>query len=118
MADLRDFIVASRTTVEELQQRVEVNRALLGVLDVYNIPLPPDDMAIGWTCLEYPSTVDHSGKEVEITLDADKARMMDRLEIQKNQFEGVVEDLAKQVKEMQALTDYDDKKRLQKVSTI
>ena len=112
LADLRDFIVASRTTVEELQQRVEVNRALLGVLDVYNIPLPPDDMAIGWTCLEYPSTVDHSGKEVEITLDADKARMMDRLEIQKNQFEGVVEDLAKQVKEMQALTDYDDKEKI------
>ena len=57
------------------------------------MPLPLDDMSLSWRLLEYPSTVDHSGKEVEITLDADKVRMIDRLEAQKAAFEATMEEL-------------------------
>ena len=53
--------------------------------------------------------MDHEGKEVEITLDADKVRMMDRLDMQKQQFETVIDTLASDVKAAKLIADYEGK---------
>lgn len=112
LADLRDFIISSRDTVERLKGRVAACRYKLGILNKYFVPLGPDDVQLSWSTLEYPSTIDHSGKEVEITLDADKVRMMDKLELQKGQFEQTMETLLADVKAAQLLSDYDDKEKI------
>ena len=111
LADLRDFIVSSRNTVELLKSRVSLCRQTLDILSIYNTSLPIEDMTLSWSTLEYPSTVDHSGKEVEITLDADKVRMMDKLELQKGQFEQLMEKLLGEVKKAKAMSDYDNKEK-------
>jgi dynein heavy chain len=54
--------------------------------------------------------------KVEIALEADKIRMMDRLSLQKEQFERVVENLGQEVKNAKLLDDYGDKEKI--VETI
>ena len=112
LADLRDFIEASKATVNDLKKSVSDNRNTLKLLEKYSIPLPIEDMGLSWSTLEYPSKVEHSGKEVEIALEADKIRMMDRLALQKDQFEKVVENLGKEVKAGMKLDDYSDKEKI------
>jgi dynein heavy chain, axonemal len=112
LADLRDFIISSRDTVERLKGRVAACRLKLSILNRYLMPLGAEDTALSWSTLEYPSTVDHSGKEVEITLDADKVRMMDRLELQKGQFEQLMETLLADVKAATLVSDYEDKEKV------
>jgi dynein heavy chain len=112
LADLRDFIEASKATVNDLKKSVADNRNTLKLLEQYNISLPIEDMGLSWSTLEYPSKVEHSGKEVEIALEADKIRMMDRLALQKDQFEKVVENLGKEVKAGMKLDDYADKEKI------
>ena len=86
---------------------------------MYSIPLPPDDMALSWSTLEYPSSVDHTGKEVEIILEADKVRMMDKLALEKEQFEQYVEQLGVQVKDAKLLSDYEDKEKIaEKINSL
>jgi dynein heavy chain, axonemal len=112
LADLRDFIEASKATVGDLKKSVSDNRSTLKLLEKYSIFLPIEDMGLSWSTLEYPSKVEHSGKEVEIALEADKIRMMDRLALQKDQFERIVENLGKDVKAGMKLDDYSDKEKI------
>ena len=56
--------------------------------------------------MEYPAKVEHSGKEVEIALEADKIRMMDRLQAQKEKFEKDLVLLEDEVKTGMKLSDY------------
>ncbi|RYG70357.1 hypothetical protein EON64_00405, partial [archaeon] len=112
LADLRDFIETSKATVTDLKKSVEDNRAMLRLLDKYNILPPIEDMGICWSTLEYPSKVEYCGKEVEIALEADKIRMMDRLALQKDQFEKVIENLGLDVKKGLQLDDYTDKEKI------
>lgn len=119
LADLRDFIEASKATVNDLKKQVSDVRSTLKLLEKYNIPLPVEDMGLSWSTLEYPSKVEHSGKEVEIALEADKIRMMDRLALQKDQFEKVVENLGVDVKNGMLLDDYSDREKIvEKVNAL
>ena len=108
LAALREFIEQSRITVEDYKKVVSVNRQLLSILEAYHCPIPLDDMSLAWSALEYPPKIDNAGKEVEIQLEADKIRMMDRLSLQKDQFEKTVEDLQTQVNEASKFGDYDN----------
>eukprot|EP00599_Poterioochromonas_sp_BG-1_P008225 CAMPEP_0173135378 /NCGR_PEP_ID=MMETSP1105-20130129/1860_1 /TAXON_ID=2985 /ORGANISM="Ochromonas sp., Strain BG-1" /LENGTH=4194 /DNA_ID=CAMNT_0014047373 /DNA_START=78 /DNA_END=12662 /DNA_ORIENTATION=- len=112
LADLRDFIETSKTTVAELKKTVSDIRGTLKLLEKYNIPLTVEDMGLSWSTLEYPSKVEHSGKEVEIALEADKIRMMDRLALQKDQFEKTIEQLGNEVKAGMLLDDYNDREKV------
>jgi len=49
---------------------------------------------------------------MEILLEADKIRMMDRLAMQSKQFELVVENLGKQVLGASSLDDYNDREKI------
>uniref|UniRef100_A0A7S3HTS3 Dynein heavy chain n=1 Tax=Spumella elongata TaxID=89044 RepID=A0A7S3HTS3_9STRA len=112
LAELRDFIETSKETVNDLKRSVVEIRKTLQMLEAYNIPLSVEDMGLSWSTLEYPSKVEHSGKEVEIALEADKIRMMDRLAMQKDQFERVVENLGVEVKLHMKLDDYSDREKI------
>jgi dynein heavy chain len=112
LAVLRDFIEASKATVQELKNSVNETRKTLKMLETYNIPLSVDDMSLSWSTLEYPSKVEYSGKEVEIALKADKIRMMDKLAAQKEAFEKVVENLGREVKAGLLLDNYDEKEKV------
>lgn len=112
LADLRDFIEKSKATVNDLKKSVEDTRGMLRLLDRYSILLPIEDMGLSWSTLEYPSKVEYCGKEVEIALEADKIRMMDRLALQKEQFEKVIENLGVEVKNGLVLDDYSDKEKI------
>lgn len=112
LAELRDFIETSKETVTYLKKTVTEIRRTLQMLETYNVPLSVEDMGLSWSTLEYPSKVEFSGKEVEIALEADKIRMMDRLAMQKDQFERVVENLGAEVKLHMKLDDYSDREKI------
>ena len=104
LADLRDFIEQSKHTVEEIKVVVSDVRKSLHLLETFRIPLSVEEMGLSWSTLEYPSRVEASGREVEIALEADKIRMMDRLALQKDQFEKEkVEEKKKKAEEKQKL---------------
>ena len=49
---------------------------------------------------------------MEVALEADKIRMMDRLSLQKEQFEKVIESLKVQVKQAKLLDDYSEREKM------
>jgi dynein heavy chain, axonemal len=112
LADLRDFIEESRKTVAELKESVKANKLSVQLLEDFNYLMSSEDMWLSWSTLEYPSKVEASGREVEIALEADKIRMMDKLSLQKEQFEKVVENLGNEVKAARFLDDYGDKEKI------
>eukprot|EP01038_Epipyxis_sp_PR26KG_P008094 gene8094-10963_t len=112
LAELREFIETSRLTVQELKKTVDEVRRTLKLLERFNIPISVEDMGYSWMTLEYPSKVEYSGKEVEIMLESDKIRMMDRLQNQKEAFEKVMEQLGKDVKIGKLYDDYNDKEKI------
>jgi len=112
LADLRDFIVSSKITVNDLKKTVADTRKTIKLIETFNIPITIEDMGLSWSTLEYPSKVEFSGKEVEIALEADKVRMMDKLSLQKEQFEKVIENLSKDVKGAMKFEDYSEKEKL------
>lgn len=119
LADLREFIETSKLTVEELKQNVAETRELLSILDYFNIPIDNEDMLLSWSTLEYPPRIELSGKEMEIVLEADKIKMMDRLAIEKERFESTIESLDKQVKAAKLLDIYNEReKNVEKVNAL
>ena len=112
LADLRDFIEDAKHTVVELQANVADIRQSLELLEFHRYPLTVEDMRLSWSTLEYPSKVETSSIQVEVALEADKVRMMDRLTLQKEQFEKVLESLGLQVKAAKQLDDYTDREKM------
>lgn len=119
LADLRAFIDASRNTVTDLKKQTNDVRNTMKLLDKYSIPLPIEDVGLSWSILEFPSKVEYSGKEVEIALEADKVRMMDRLALQQDQFKKVIENLSLEVKGATLLDDYSNREKItEKVNAL
>ena len=111
LADLREFIEDSKKVVEQLRALVNETRKGLGILEIYNVPLPIEDMTLSWSTLEFPSKVEASARDVEIALEEDKIRMMDKLAFEKEMFEHVIERLEEQVKNAKTLDKYEEKER-------
>ena len=112
LADLRDFIEESKNTIAQLQAATEDNRTSLALLELYRYPLMVEDMGLSWSTLEYPLKVEQSAMMVEAALEMDKTRMMDKLTMQKEQFEKVVESLGEQVKLAMQLGDYSEREKM------
>jgi dynein heavy chain len=68
LRDLREYIKSTVATVEGIKERVKNTRRALSILDIYCVPLPVDDMMLSWSTLEYPSTIEHSGKGNEYVI--------------------------------------------------
>jgi len=109
LQDLREFIQASKKTVDDLKQLVIQTRKGLAVLDMYNVPLPIEEMALSWSTLEYPSKVEASARDVEIALEEDKIRMMDKLAMEKQKFEQLTEKLDKECKNAKNIINYEER---------
>lgn len=109
LADLREFITKSKETVELLKLEVISCRKALSVLEMCHQPLPIDEMTLSWSTLEYPSKVEASGKEVEIALEEDKIRMMDKLALEKQLFEQLLEKMELETKHVTTLGNYAEK---------
>jgi dynein heavy chain len=117
LADLRTFIEQAKSrTVVEMQGIVALVRGSHSMLESFRVPLPIDDVSLSWSTLEYPAKVEHAGKEVEIQLEGEKIRMMDRLSLQKDQFEKLIEQTGKDIKAAKLLSDYSERERV--VETI
>jgi len=99
LADLRTFIEQAKSrTVVEMMDIVAHVRGSMSMIESFRVPLPLDDVSLAWSTLEYPAKIEHAGKEVEVQLEADKIRMMDRLSLQKDQLEELIEQTCKYVK--------------------
>ena len=119
LAGLRAFIDNARNMVEDLSEVIVGVRAHLAMLEFYTVPVPVEDTFLSWSILEYPAKVEWQGKEVEVQLEADKIRMMDRLSLQKDQFEKTMEKLQSDVKDASKLSDYNDfEKLVETVNTL
>jgi dynein heavy chain len=109
LSDLRAFIEVSKKTVEEIKgQYMEVRKAH-ALLSKYLIPLPIEDITLSWSTIEYPARIDSLGKDVEVKLEEDKIRMMDKLAMEKTSFETVLERLQAGVKHAKTLSDFDQR---------
>lgn len=119
LADLRDFIQASKATVDNLKTQVKETRRALAVLDRFHVPLPVEEMTLSWSTLEYPSRVEASARDVEIALEEDKVRMMDKLALEKQQFDQLIERLESDVKRAKHFDDYNEKEaNVESVNTL
>lgn len=119
LADLRRFIEDSKATVAELKKKVGEVRGTLKMLEKYNFYTDEDTSFGSWYILSFPSRVESSGKDVEIYLEADKVRMMDRLENQKANFEKALDALDREVKEGMKLDDYANKEKItEKINSL
>ena len=112
LASLREFIEVSKKTVEDLKGQVDKARRSLHLLESVRVPISIEDMALSLSTLEYPAKVEASGKEVEIALDADKVRMMDKLALEKEAFDKEVESLGEQTRSAKVLDDYPNKEKV------
>ena len=119
LADLRDFIEDSRKAVAELKTSVATNYLSLQLLEDFKFLLTSEDMRLAWSTLEYPSRIETSGREVEIALEADKIRMMEKLSLQKEEFEKTMECLGIEVRAARLFDDYSDKDNIvERVNTL
>lgn len=112
LAELRDFIVSSKEAVAELQTRVAEARSSLSILSSFNVPLPEEDMILSWEILRYPSKIESSGREVELSLEGDKERMIVRLTFEKEQFLRQLDKIGTDVESTKQLADYSERERI------
>jgi hypothetical protein len=111
LKELREFITKSRETVEKLKDVVSNIRANIALVESFYIPLAIEEGEI-WEALTFPSIVEASGREVEIDLEADKIRMMDKLQRDKEKFEIDIELIGKRVAHSKLLENYNDREKI------
>ncbi|CAM9110379.1 unnamed protein product, partial [Ectocarpus fasciculatus] len=106
LADLRIFIEESKTTVGDIKEQYMNVRKAHNLLHMYQIALPMEDVSLSWSTVEYPARIEALGRDVEIKLEEDKIKMMDKLAMEKQLFEQLVERLEVGVKNAKTLSDY------------
>jgi dynein heavy chain len=112
LADLRDYIISSKEAVTELQSRVAESRRNLSILDSFSVPLPEEDMILSWEILKFPARIESSGREVEMSLETDKDRMMAKLTADREHFSKLVDKLGEDVQQAKLQADYGDKEKI------
>lgn len=112
LADLRDYIISSKKTVQELQARVADSREFQGILSLFSIPLQEEDMVLSWEILKYPSRIEASGREVELTLESDKDKMVVKLTSEKEHFLRLLDKIGVEVEAAKFLSDYSEKEKI------
>ena len=72
------------TEVEKMHRR-------LATLDEFSYALPADDIHLAWSTMEYPRRVHDAAYDTETRIEMDKVRMMDKLAIEKNRFDELLD---------------------------
>ncbi|CAM9175434.1 unnamed protein product [Chrysoparadoxa australica] len=107
LAALKEFIGASKGTVNDLMNEVGQVHARLAALGEFSYQMSEEDISLNWKTMDYPTMVFEGACQVEEALELDKVRMMDQLALEKEKFEEVLENFEVDVKGAKALGDYD-----------
>ena len=108
LASLKNFIQTSKDEVLAMVTEVEKMHRRLATLDEFSYALPADDIHLAWSTMEYPRRVHDAAYDTETRIEMDKVRMMDKLAIEKNRFDELLDQFEVDVKRAKALTDYDN----------
>ena len=73
----------------------------------YGIELSKDDVHLAWSTMEYPKRVHDASSEAESRIEFDKIKMIDKLALEKNEFEMKLAEFGQRVKQAQAFDDYE-----------
>ncbi|KAH8073865.1 1-aminocyclopropane-1-carboxylate synthase [Aureococcus anophagefferens] len=106
LAALKEFIANSRIEVLQMVDKVEEMHARIATFDEYCIPLSKEDTFLAWSTMEYPKRVADASNETEMRIEMDKVRMMDKLAIEKNQFDEMLQQFEVDVRRAKQYSDY------------
>ncbi|RHY56820.1 hypothetical protein DYB38_001612 [Aphanomyces astaci] len=87
LAALKDFVNASKITIAGIQNEVDEIHARLHALGEFSHTISDDDFRLAWSTKEWPLRVAHAADTCDSALEEDKIRMMDKLSLEKEQFE-------------------------------
>jgi len=107
LSALKDFIVESKKTVENLQQQVASVHSRIYNMDEFSYSISQEDVNLMWGIKEYPRKVEHAAADALEALEADKVKMMDQLALEKEKFEELLESFDKEVKKVVTFGDYE-----------
>ena len=106
LAALKEFITKSKADVLGIIDEVEDMHRRLQSLDEFGYPVPPEDIHLAWSTMEYPKKVDSAALECEIALEEDKVRMMEKLTLEKEKFDDLLVHFEAEVKRAKAFDNY------------
>ena len=107
LAALKQFIADTRVEVQETLVRGDKMFARLESFHKYGIELSKDDVHLAWSTMEYPKRVHDASSEAESRIEFDKIKMIDKLALEKNEFEMKLAEFGQRVKQAQAFDDYE-----------
>ncbi|KAH9098913.1 hypothetical protein LEN26_016540 [Aphanomyces euteiches] len=97
LAALKEFVNASKVTIAAIQAEVDEIHTRLGALGEFNHTISDDDFRLAWSTKEWPLRVAHAADTCDSALEEDKIRMMDKLAVEKEQFDVDLERFEKEV---------------------
>ncbi|CAM9135038.1 unnamed protein product, partial [Choristocarpus tenellus] len=106
LAALRDFIKESKAKVSLLILEVREVHARLAALAELSYRISEEDIRLSWRTMDYPTMVDLAAKKAEEALELDKVRMMDKLALEKENFEEILERFEVDVARAKECGDY------------
>lgn len=114
LAELRKFIETStKITIIDLKAEVQQNHQLLRMMEYFNLNLSYETIADNYSLLEYPVRIEISGREVEIALESNKIKMIDRLILEKDNFDRYIEvTLTNELNVVKLLDDYNNREKI------
>ncbi|CAM9362495.1 unnamed protein product [Pylaiella littoralis] len=106
LAALRVFIADSKEKVASLILEVQRVHARLGTLSDFNYRMSEGDIRLSWRTMDYPTMVDRAASKAEEALELDKVRMMDKLALEMETFEEILERFEVDVAHAKQCDDY------------
>ena len=96
----------SEEMVLGLSEEVQVVHERLGALDEFLVRVPPEDIHLCWAAREYPEKFDEAALRCMVAIERDQTRMLDELNVEKDQFEQLLEQFQQDVEKCKTLDDY------------
>ena len=106
LAALKSFIAETKKEVLDTVDKVARMRFRIQTFDEFCMPLSKDDAFLAWSTMEYPARIHEASNDTEMRIELDKVRMMDKLAMEKNQFEEKLQQFDVDVKKAKAYGDY------------
>lgn len=106
LAALKEFITESKKEVLRMVDNVKDMHERLAMFDEFKIPMSQEDTFLAWSTMEYPKRVHDASNDCEARIELDKVRMMDKLAMEKNQFEEKIQQFEVDVKRAKGYSDY------------
>ncbi len=97
LATLKSFVQASKATIAGMVGEVHEIHARLESLSAFAHNITHEDFALAWSTKEWPKRIAYAADTCDSALEEDKIRMMDKLALEKEQFEVDLERYEKEV---------------------